>query len=103
MTDSEITITIDMKKFPRECWTGEDNPFLRLDEHQLDDVEQWIYSLTPRDTQDHKVYCAEVIGRMPTAVAMTIGAVLNETGCLKLVHVSPGHGNMVVWDYTRGE
>jgi hypothetical protein len=100
MKDCETTITIDIKKFPREYHTGNSNPFMRVDESQLKDVENWVNRLIPGYDQ---TYCAEIIGRMSIPVALLMGSILGDTGCQKLTTVNPGHGMLVVWDYTRGE
>ena len=95
--DTETTISIDMRKFPREYWTGDSgNPFMRLDSQQMDDVDTWVRGLVPKKDE----YCAELIGRAPLPVAALIGSILQETGCQKMTCVHPGSGVTLVWDYT---
>ncbi|WP_407356771.1 hypothetical protein [Methanolobus sp. WCC5] len=97
MNDCEMYVTLDIAKFPEEYRTGEDNPFMRVDQHQLDDVESWIYSLIPGDG---KAYNAELIGKIPVTVALRIGNVLADTGCMKLKYIYPGRYVAIIWDYT---
>lgn len=97
MKDCETTITLDLGRFPREYWTGDVNPYLKLDEQQLDDVDNWVRSLVP----DGDEYCVEIVGKCPGPVAMLIGAILQDTGCQKLTSINPGRGVLKVWDYTE--
>jgi hypothetical protein len=99
-SDTETTVTIDIDRFPEEYRTGEGNPFMRVDEHQLDDVESWVRSLLPCDCSGDMEYCAELIGQIPVVVALRIGDVLGETGCQKLKYVYPGKYVAVIWDFT---
>jgi hypothetical protein len=96
LKDCETTVTIDLARFPREYWTGSQNPFLKVDEHQLNDIESWIKSMVPASDE----YCVELIGRCPGPVSLYIGALLRDMNCQKLTCINPGRGTFTVWDYT---
>jgi len=97
LKETETTITIDMRKFPQECWTGDSHhPFMRLDSQQIDDVESWVRGMIPKVP-----YCAELIGKPPHPVSVLIGGVLMDTGCQKMTCVHPNSGVLTVWDYTE--
>lgn len=93
MKDCEQTITIDFGKLPEKYRTGKLNPFERLNKDQLRDVLRWVGDMVPSGE-----YCAEIIGRCPSAVAFAVGGVLAETGCQKLTTTNPWGEMMTVWD-----
>lgn len=93
--EADITVTVDLNKFPRELWTNSNNPFMKVDEHLLQDVENWVSNVVPECTY------VELIGKCPSPVLLRIGAVLRDIGCLKLTYVKPGWASIIVWDYTE--
>jgi hypothetical protein len=98
MKDCELTIGIDMRKFPEDFWTGDrKKPFMRLNPQQMDDVEGWVLGQLP----NHNDFCAELIGRVPIPVAALIGGLLMDAGCQKLTCVHPGSSVLTVWDNTE--
>jgi hypothetical protein len=94
MQDTETTITIDITRLPEHCRRGNTNPFFYLDNNQLDCIGQWIESKVPEELPSFK---AELIGKVPGAVGLYIGALLKEMGCVELKHVHPGNGVLKIF------
>lgn len=94
MKDNELTVTIDMAKFPREHWTGKKNPFERIDNDLFQNVDAWLDTIIPRQGK----YAAEIIGKCAGPVLLRMGGYLKENDCIRLVYVFPGWSSIEIWD-----
>jgi hypothetical protein len=93
--ETELTIVVDIAKFPREYWTDGKNPFMKIDDHLMDDVADWIGDQVPIR---HDGVAVELIGKCAAPVLLLIGGVLREHNCIKLTYLKPGWSPLVIWD-----
>ena len=74
--EAEITVTIDMSRFPRNYWSSTSEPFFRIDDTLLAHVYTWAARQTPTLPCDVAV---ELAGWAPAPVlAIVVKAVCDK-------------------------
>lgn len=92
--ESEVTVTIDIARFPRNYWSSTSEPFFRIDDVLLSNVYHWTAKQIPSLPCDVAV---EFAGWAPAPVlAMVVKAVCDRNATEFYMH-KPRSARCRVW------